>query len=630
MKLATKLRSRGGAFAHDLVIIPIAWLGAYWLRFNLEAIPPAYLRQALLMLPVVMLTHVAVFLYFGLYRGVWRFASVPDLLRIAKAVAVGTALSAVAIFLFTRMAYVPRSVIPLSALLLMFLLGGPRFLYRWLKDRRLYEFPGKKALIVGAGRAGEMLVRDLLRDRQAQYQPVGFVDDDARQRGREIHGVRVMGSVERIPSLVQKLGVDAILIAVPSATSRQMRRIVDICEPCSVPFRTLPRMDDLVSGQVSLKEVRDVRIEDLLGREAVQLDWQAIKQGLGGKTALVTGGGGSIGSELCRQIAGLEPARLIVFERSEFNLYTIDLELGRAFPRLERVMLLGDVCDVATVQGTLERYRPDVLFHAAAYKHVPLLENQVRAAVRNNVLGTWIMAEAASRLGCATFVLISSDKAVNPANVMGASKRAAEICCQYFHGRSQTRFMVVRFGNVLGSTGSVIPLFQEQIARGGPVTVTHPEISRYFMTSEEAAQLILQASVIGAGGEIFVLDMGDPIKISYLARQLILLSGKKQKEEIEIVYTGLRPGEKLHEELFHREESLMDTRHPKIMLARSRGIDRAAVEKAVTSLERLHAGSDEESVKRILLSLVPEHDDARAWTATHAARERLVTETGSH
>lgn len=629
MNITTKLRSRGGAFAHDLIMIPVAWLGAYWLRFNLETIPPAFLEQALLMLPVVVLTHVAVFLYLGLYRGVWRFASVPDLLRIAKAVAVGTALSAVAIFLLTRMAYIPRSVIPLSAILLMFLLGGPRFVYRWLKDRRLYELPGKKALIVGAGRAGEMLVRDLLRDRQAQYRPVGFVDDDARTRGREIHGLRVLGSVERIPALVQKLGVDLILIAVPSATSRQMRRIVDVCEPCGVPFRTLPRMDDLASGQVSLKELRDVRIEDLLGREAVQLNWEAIKQGLGGKTVLVTGGGGSIGAELCRQIASIGPARLIVLDRSEFNLYTIDLELARTFPDLERVMLLGDVCDTPTVERLLGRYSPAAVFHAAAYKHVPLLEGQLDAAVSNNVLGTWTMAAAASRSGCGTFVLISSDKAVNPVNVMGASKRAAEVCCQYFHGASRTRFIIVRFGNVLGSTGSVIPLFQEQIARGGPVTVTHPEMTRYFMTIAEAAQLILQASVLGRGGEIFVLDMGDPIKISYLARQLILFSGKKPDEDIEIVYIGLRPGEKLREELFHREEELVDTKHPKILLARSRGVDRKIVEEAIRDLERLRTGADEERIRRVLLSLVPEHEGARQWIATHAGGQRLASETRS-
>jgi FlaA1/EpsC-like NDP-sugar epimerase len=607
MRFATKLRSRGAAFTHDLLMIPIAWLGAYWLRFNLENIPEPYLTQAMAMLPVVIVVHVSVFLYFGLYRGVWRFASIPDLIRISKAVATAVALSAVAIFLLTRMVDVPRSVIPLHALLLLALLTGPRFLYRWLKDRKIYYGAGKKALIVGAGQAGEMLARDLLRDAESEYQPVAFVDDDMRKRGREIHGLRVVGTIDDIPREVVKRDIDVILIAVPSATSKQMRRIVGICESCEIPTRTLPRMEDLVTGQVSIKEVRDVKIDDLLGRETVELDWTAIRQKLAGKPVLVTGGGGSIGSELCRQIAQLGPSRLIVLDRSEFNLYSVDLELQRMFPDLERINLLADVCDRRTVKSALEQYRPDVIFHAAAYKHVPILEQQVHAAVWNNVIGTRNMAALASESGCESFVLISTDKAVNPANIMGASKRAAEICCQYFHGQSDTRYITVRFGNVLGSAGSVIPLFQQQIATGGPVTVTDQNITRYFMTTAEAAQLILQANAIGQGGEIFVLDMGEPVKISYLARQLILLSGKRPGEDIEIVYTGLRPGEKLYEELFHRDEKLVDTAHPKILLARSRMVDRKVVEQAIGNIEQARVSGSELRLKEVLFTLVPEH-----------------------
>ncbi|MFQ6023456.1 MAG: polysaccharide biosynthesis protein [Acidiferrobacterales bacterium] len=606
MRILGKLRSRGGAFTHDLLMIPVAWLGAYWLRFNLESIPEPYLGQAMVMLPIVILVHASVFLYFGLYRGVWRFASVPDLIRITKAVAVAVAVSAVAIFLVTRMAYIPRSVIPLHALLLLGLLGGPRLLYRWFKDHKIYYRTGKKALIVGAGRAGEMLVRDLLRDSD-QYQPVAFVDDDKTKKGREIHGIRVVGAVDKIPKVATKLDIDVILLAVPSATSKQMRHIVATCEPCGIPFRTLPRMEDLVTGQVSIKQVRDVEIEDLLGREAVQLDWTEISRELADKSVLVTGGGGSIGSELCRQIAHLGPSQLIVFERSEFNLYTIEIELQRTFPELSCVTLLGDVCDRITVEKALKRYEPDAIFHAAAYKHVPILEDQPSAAVTNNVLGTWNLASLASQYGCGTFVLISSDKAVNPANVMGASKRAAEVCCQYFHGQSDTKYITVRFGNVLGSTGSVIPLFQEQIASGGPVTVTDPEVTRYFMTTTEAAQLILQASVIGKGGEIFVLDMGEPVRITYLARQLILLSGKKPEDDIEIVYTGLRPGEKLYEELFHRDEQRVETQHPKILLAQSRNVDKNVVEQAVLKLQRANIQNKEVRMKEVLLTLVPEH-----------------------
>ena len=626
MRIITKLRSRGAAISHDVLMIPIAWLGAYWLRFNLESIPEPYFRQALAMLPVVLIIHVSVFLYFGLYRGVWRFASIPDLLRIVKAVIVATAISAVVIFMLTRMAYVPRSVVPLGALLLIVLLGGPRFIYRWLKDRRVYELPGKKALIVGAGSAGEMLARDMLRDPQREFQPVAFVDDDIGKRGREIHGIRVAGNVERIPRLVAKLNADVVLIAVPSATSPQMRRIVDVCESCNVPVRTLPRLGDLVGGQVSIKEMRDLRIEDLLGREAVKLDWLSISRGLGDKTVLITGGGGSIGSELCRQVASVGPKKLIVLDHSEFNLFTIDLELARTFPNVHRVMVLGDVCDTAGVSTVLQAHTPDVIFHAAAYKHVPMLENQVRAAVWNNVIGTWTVAALAGQYRCGTFVLISSDKAVNPTNVMGASKRAAEICCRYFDGQSETRYLTVRFGNVLGSTGSVIPLFREQIARGGPVTVTDPQITRYFMTTAEATQLILQASVIGQGGEIFVLDMGEPIKIAYLARQLILLSGRKPDEDIEIVYTGLRPGEKLYEELFHEHEERVDTEHPKILLARSRTVAKKAVETAISELRTASMNADEIKVKDILRALVPEHTSADLPAAAVSNKaQRLAT-----
>lgn len=607
MKMLDKLRSRGAAITHDVLMVPIAWLGAYWLRFNLESIPEPYLGRALEMLPAVIVVHVSVFLYFGLYRGVWRFASIPDLIRITKAVVVAVAVSSMTIFLITRMVYVPRSVIALHALLLLGLLGGPRLLYRWFKDRRVYYRIGKKALVAGAGSAGEMLARDLLRDPESRYQPVAFVDDDTKKQGREIHGIRVAGAIEDTPRLVSRLGIDVILIAVPSATSKQMQRIVGVCKPCGVPVRTLPRMEDLVTGQVSISQVRNVQIEDLLGREAVKLDWTGIRGGLAAKSVLVTGGGGSIGSELCRQIARLNPARLIVLERSEFNLYSIDLELAQTFPELERVMLLGDVCSRSTVESALTQHEPHIVFHAAAYKHVPLLENQVTAGVWNNVLGTWTMASLASDHGCETFVLISTDKAVNPANVMGATKRAAEICCQYFHGQSPTRFLTVRFGNVLGSTGSVIPLFQTQIANGGPVTVTDPNVTRYFMTAAEATQLILQASVMGKGGEIFVLDMGEPVKISYLARQLILLSGKTPGEDIEIVYTGLRAGEKLYEELFHRDEKLVDTEHAKILLANSRTIDKKIVERAIANLQEANRANDSVKMKGVLHALVPEH-----------------------
>jgi FlaA1/EpsC-like NDP-sugar epimerase len=612
------LRSRFVAFAHDLLVIPIAWFGAYLLRFNLETVPEPYLKPALLLIPAAMLVQGVVSWHFGLYRGLWRFASMPDLIRIIKSVIVGTTILAATVFLLTRMQDIPRSVFPLYAILLVGLLAGPRAIYRWFKDHHLYLPQGKRVLIVGAGQAGEMLVRDLLRAAVRAHEPVGFLDDNPAKLGKEIHGVRVLGDISSLPEAVADTDVTLVLIAVPSATSSQMQRIVSACEQARIPFRTLPRMQDLVSGQVGIQVVRDVRIDDLLGREKVTLDWSGIAAGLAGRSVLVTGGGGSIGSELCRQLARLKPSKLIVFERSEFNLYKTDHDLRRLFPDLMLESVLGDVTDTASVDATLRAHRPNVVFHAAAYKHVPLLEHQVRSAVFNNVLGTCIVADKAIDNGCEEFVLISTDKAVNPANVMGTTKRIAEIYCQGLNKRSATRFITVRFGNVLGSDGSVIPLFQQQIAAGGPVTVTHPDITRYFMTIPEACQLILQACVIGKGGEIFVLDMGEPVKISYLAEQLILLSGKRPGEDVEIVYTGLRPGEKLYEELFHPAERLRSTGHPKIMLAASRQIDPAFLQATLRDLETACRENDETRLQACLASLVPEQ------VASHGTESRAV------
>lgn len=598
MRIVDRFRSSVAAFAHDLLMIPIAWFGAYWVRFNLEPVPLEYFQSALGMLPLVILVQGTLFWHFGLYRGIWRFASMPDLLRITKAVAFGTAATAAGIFLITRMAGIPRSVLPIYALLLLGLVGGPRFAYRWIKDRKLYTKEGKKALIVGAGRAGEMLVRDLLRDPNREYEPAGFVDDDPRRRGQEIHGVRVIGTSTDIPALLDD--IDIILIALPSARSRDMRRIVGICEQTGVPFRTLPKFQDLVSGRATIRALRDVRIEDLLGREPITLDWSAIRDSVRGQCVVVTGGGGSIGSELCRQIARLEPARLVVLEQSEFNLYAIDLELRRTIPDVSLTPILGDVSDEVLVAEIMGAHTPNVVFHAAAYKHVPMLERQARAAVKNNVLGTRAIARAASSAGCDLFVLISSDKAVNPGNVMGATKHIAEIYCQSLSRQSRTKFVTVRFGNVLGSAGSVIPLFRKQIAEGGPVTVTDPSMTRYFMTIPEAAQLILQAASVGKGGEIFVLDMGEPVNIKYLAEQLILLSGKKPGEDIEIVYTGLRPGEKMHEELFQNDEELMQTSHPKLLLARSREMPLAGIENVIEEIARACDANDHKRVSALI------------------------------
>jgi FlaA1/EpsC-like NDP-sugar epimerase len=611
MKLSNlfdRLRSRISALIHDLVMIPVAWFAAYLLRFNLESIPDVYLNQALAVLPLVVVTQGAAFWYFGLYRGVWRFASVPDFIRILKAIVVGVLVSAAAIFLLTRMQSVPRSIFPLYGLILILLLGGPRMIYRWVKERQLYASATKRALIVGAGRAGEMLVRDILRDQGYDYQPAGFVDDAPRKLGMEVHGVRVLGNCDDIPEICKQHGVDLILIAIPSADSKEMRRIVQCCEDTGVPMRTLPRFQDLVAGRSVVNELREIFIEDLLGREPVSPNWEQIRVAIKGKTVLVTGGGGSIGAELCRQIARLEPGALVILDNSEFNLYSIEMEIGGHHPAPAVHAELGDVCDMPAVERTFARHRPDMVFHAAAYKHVPMLEAHAREALRNNVLGTRNVALAADRHRCDAFVLISTDKAVNPTNVMGASKRVAEMFCQNMGRKSAvTRFITVRFGNVLDSAGSVVPLFRKQIAAGGPLTVTHPEVKRYFMTIPESCQLIMEAAAAGTGGEVFVLDMGEPIKISYLAEQMVRLAGKSPGTDVDIVYTGLRPGEKLFEELFHPGEALAQTSHEKLLLARLREVDWQAFESAIDKLEGACHVYDESAVRDLLGGLVPEY-----------------------
>lgn len=606
IRFFSQLLTRSAAFTHDLLMIPVAWLGAYWLRFNLNAIPAYFLDQALWLLLVIVPLQTGVFWFFGLYRGVWRFASLPDLIRILKAIATGLLLTMTAAFVATRLQGVPRSVPLLYGLLLIVLLSGPRFVYRWIKDRHFKMGPGKRVLIVGAGKAGEMLVRDLLRNRQA-FQPIAFVDDKPKRRGSEVHGLPVLGGCNAIPQLVDELSIDIIMLAVPSAKANQMQRLVELSEHAGVPFRTVPKLADLMSGQFKINQLREVSIEDLLGRDPVSLDWSGIQAGLSEKIILITGAGGSIGSELCRQIARIKPQKLVLFENSEYNLYSIELELRQSFPELDLGIHLGDIVDKPAIEKTIELHRPHVVFHAAAYKHVPLLEPQVREAIRNNVFGTRVVADAAVRHGCEEFVLISTDKAVNPANVMGASKRVAEIYCQNLNARSRTRFITVRFGNVLGSAGSVVPLFQKQIAAGGPVTVTHRDMKRYFMTIPEACQLIMQAAVLGEGSEIFVLDMDDPVEIVYLAEQMIRLSGKTPWKEIQIRYTGLRPGEKLYEELFHEREKLVATRHNKILLAHHREVNWDMLNTALDNMQVACERFDEDRLLQLLVTLVPEH-----------------------
>ncbi len=564
------------AFAHDVAAVLVAWFVGYWLRFNLE-VPPEYLSAAwhgtLAVVPVYSLT----FLRFGLYRGIWRYASVLDLRRILMAVAFG-AVAVVAVVHVAGIAGVPRSVLVLQPLLLVMLMGGSRFAYRAWKDGHLLpnmSADAKPVLVLGAGDAASMLLRDLANS--SDWRAVGLLDDDPDKRGREIHGVEVLGALESVGHHAADLEVGHAIIARPGASAGVRRRAAELAGKAGLTVLTVPGFDDILSGRVAISSVRRVELEDLLGREQVQLDEAGLAALLGNKAVMVTGAGGSIGSELCRQIARFAPAKLVLFEQSEFSLYRIEQEFGQRWPQLPLVCLVGDVKDAAAVDAAMAAEHPAVVFHAAAYKHVPLMEGtNAWAAVRNNVQGTLTVARAARNHGVGEFVLISTDKAVNPTNVMGASKRLAEMVCQSLQATNgtaaETRFVMVRFGNVLGSSGSVIPKFREQIAKGGPVTVTHPDIVRYFMLIPEAAQLVLQAGLMAGSGEagsrIFVLDMGEPVRIADLARHLIRLSGFAD-DEIHVEFTGLRPGEKLYEELLADDETTLPTPHPKLRIARA-------------------------------------------------------------
>ena len=592
-------------------MVPVAWLGAYWIRFNLQNIPVDYWDAALAYLPWVMGFQTVVFWLFGLYRGIWRFSSIPDLIRIIKGVCVGAFVIACGLFLYNRLEGVPRSVLVLYAMLLLLLLATPRFIYRLWKENAHFQTQGKRALIVGAGSAAELLVRDLCASPDSGYHPVVLVDDNKNRLHREIRGIRVGGTVDEIPELARQWDIEAILIATPSADERQMRRIVSYCEASQRPFKTLPSVNELLSQKITQESLREVSIEDILGRDPVKLDWQHISKSLCDQVILVTGGGGSIGSELCRQLARMKPRRLVVFDQSEYNLYSLEKNLKNTFPELAFDIVLGDVADDIAIDAVFARYRPAIVFHAAAYKHVPMLEYQVREAVYNNLIGTRNVAKRAIEYGVQRFVLISTDKAVNPTNVMGATKRAAEILCQNLDKEDSTRFITVRFGNVLDSAGSVVPLFREQIKAGGPVTVTHPDITRYFMTIPEACQLIMQAEAVGNGGEIFVLDMGQPVKIAYLAEQMILLSGKKPGQEIKIKYVGLRPGEKLYEELFHEQEAMIKTEYSKLYLAKARTYGSDWLEQ-VEQLAIFCQKRDEQKIRQWLKRLVPEFNPAKS------------------
>jgi FlaA1/EpsC-like NDP-sugar epimerase len=600
---------RAAVVVHDLVMVAVSWLAAGWIFHQGGTLGIIHSGSLITELLLILVVQGLVLWSTGLYKGLWRFASFPDLWNIARASLLGSLLimASLTILLGAKASEVVGAVMIYAGVLFL-ALGLPRMCFRFWKDSRLpARVPAnglQRVLVLGAGRSGAMLERELRH--RGGFDVVGFLDDDSRLKGAQVHGVPVLGSISKLPKVCREVGADLAIIAMPSASNQQMRAVVETCEKSEIEFRTLPTLNDLGNKATRIDDLKRVVIDDLLGREPVSLVWDSIRDGLSGKRVMITGGGGSIGSELCRQIARLNPVELIVVDNSEYALYRIDHELHSEFQDLIFYSVLGDICDSATVEKVVGEYKPDMIFHAAAYKHLPILQTQVREAFRNNVLGTMRLAEAAERHAVGTFVLISTDKAVNPANIMGATKRVAEMYCQNMNSRSRTRYITVRFGNVLNSNGSVVPLFKEQIAKGGPVTVTHPEISRYFMTISEASQLIMQAAVLGSGGEIYVLDMGEPVKITYLAEQLIRLSGKIPGQDIQIVYTGLRPGEKLFEELFHELEPYEQTQHEKIYLAHPRQADWENLSSSLREAELAVRRYDTRKIQQVLLTLVPE------------------------
>jgi len=604
------------AVLHDTVACGVAWGAAHWLRFNLD-VPETQLRSVVLGAVWLVPLSVTIFASFGLYRGIWRYASLPDLRRIIGAILFASIAGTTLLVMLQLQ--VPRSVLIIHPILLAAFMCGSRLAYRGWKERRLGYLKAasrKPVLVLGADEAGVNLIRELRRS--SEWHVVGVLDDDGNKRGRQLHGVNVLGPLPSLRAWAARLSAQHAIIALPQATHSARRRAVELCQEAGVNALTVPSFDDLVSGRVTVSQVRDVELDDLLGRDPVVLDALGMKTWLAGRVVMVTGAGGSIGAELCRQIARYAPRCLVLYELNEYALYRIEQEFSEAWDTVEFVYAVGDVRDKSRVQQVLRQYRPSVIFHAAAYKHVPLMEREnAWQAVLNNVLGTRIVAEAAIAQGVEKFVLISTDKAVNPTNVMGATKRLAEMVCQSLQRPDSTRFVMVRFGNVLGSTGSVIPKFREQIARGGPITVTHPEITRYFMSIPEAVQLVLQAGLMGCGGEIFVLDMGEPVRIADLARDMIRLSGLSP-DDIRIVYTGLRPGEKLYEEPLAQDENTLPTPHAQVRIAEARQENGRWLVRLATWLDRSDL-PDDDTVKRELARWVREYHPPISTSAVRAA-----------
>lgn len=613
----------------DTAIFLMAFVGAYLLRFDF-ILEPTYRAQMWRLLPFLLPCKLLLFLSRGLYRGMWRYTSLNDLMRLAQASLLAMLIYIAAILYVHGFQGIPRSIFVLDAILTFLMSGGLRVgirlhytftatdpenlgLSRYSR-LKLLRPNGKYVLLVGAGAAGEKMLREILDNSRLNYHPVGFLDDDRNKWGLSIHGLGVFGSLDLLPKLLARVRIDEVLIAIPTATGSQMKRIISLCETCKIPYRTLPEIGAIIDGKVSIKNLRDVKFEDLLRRPPVQLNTEEISQYIQGNRVLVTGAGGSIGSELCRQIIRFEPQALILVDASEANLFSIQMELQHELKFHRYHCVLSRVQNQPLMDKVYDNFRPKILFHAAAYKHVPLLENNPWKAISNNVVGSKIVMDLSLKYGVERFVLVSTDKAVRPTNVMGASKRLAELLLQSFNGNG-TRFMAVRFGNVIGSSGSVLPLFRRQLEQGGPITVTHPEVARYFMTIPEASQLILQAGGLGDGGEIFILEMGTPVKIFEMAKELVRLSGKEPGKDLEIIFTGLREGEKLYEELITQDEGIVSTKHEKIMILRSNNLKGKNSQKAfiqwlevnLADLYRLALTYDAHAIKSKLTEIIPEY-----------------------
>ena len=613
-------------FRKPLIILAhvIAFAASLMLSFlvaNRMQITRTWLGQYPALLLFFLVIKLVVFGLFKQYRGWWRYVGITDLIGIAGASLVSTAIilglwfATLSIIPLRRTWYVgyiknvDQGVFMADMFATILLLGGLRMVIRLYYEEFLTIESGrlKRFLIVGAGDAGEELLRAIHHKRVAEYEVIGFIDDEPAKQGINIHGISVLGTVEQLPKICKDRNIEEIAIAMPSASPTELRRVIQVCTGTKIRFRTVPSITDIASGKFTVSQIRDVDINDLLGREVVQLDLDLIEAFVRDKVILVTGAGGSIGSEMCRQVCNFDPKLLLLIEQAENPLFYVEQELHEQFSDIPMKGIICNITDKIRVEEVFEEYKPQVVIHAAAHKHVPLMELNPGEAIKNNIVGTQVVADAADNHGTTNFVMISTDKAVNPTSIMGSSKRIAEMYIQDLNRTSGTHFVTVRFGNVLGSEGSVVPIFKKQIAEGGPVTVTHPEMKRYFMTIPEASQLVLQAATMGKGGEIFVLDMGEPVKIVDLARELITLSGFRPGEDIEMVFTGPRPGEKLFEELSIKGEDMQPTRHPKIGIWKNIPMDRDKLQAGINELITVGEVQNYSEIVRRIKELVPEY-----------------------